>query len=125
MEQTTGLAPVQVPAWQVSSWVQALPSVQVAPSGLEGLEQMPVPGSQVPGSWHGSGVEQTTGLAPVQVPAWQVSSWVQALPSLQAVPLVTGEWRQPEVPPHTSVVHGLESTQRESPPSSMRLLQLL
>jgi hypothetical protein len=29
---------------------------------------------------------QTTGLEPVQVPFWQVSVWVQALPSLHAVP---------------------------------------
>jgi len=34
---------------------------------------------------------QTTGLAPVQVPLWQVSDWVHRLPSLQAVPLVFGE----------------------------------
>ena len=28
-----------------------------------------------------------TGFAPVHVPAWHVSVWVQALPSLHAVPL--------------------------------------
>jgi len=33
-------------------------------------------------------VVQTTGLLPVQTPLWQVSVCVQALPSLQALPLV-------------------------------------
>jgi len=68
-EQTTGFAPTQAPAWQVSLCVQALPSVQVVPSGLLGFEQVPFAGSQVPASWHWSSAEQTTGLAPVQTPA--------------------------------------------------------
>ena len=34
---------------------------------------------------------QTTLFPPVQVPDWHVSVWVQALLSLQAVPLVLGE----------------------------------
>ena len=85
--QTTGLAPVQVPATQVSVWVQALPSLQVVPSVAAGLEQAPEVGSQVPAAWHWSLAEQTTGLEPTQAPAWQVSVWVQALPSLHAVPL--------------------------------------
>jgi hypothetical protein len=29
--QVTGLPPVQTPLWQVSVWVQALPSLQVSP----------------------------------------------------------------------------------------------
>jgi len=85
--QTTGLAPVQVPATQVSVWVQALPSLQVVPSVAAGLEQAPEVGSQVPAAWHWSLAEHTTGLVPTQAPAWQVSVWVQALPSLHAVPL--------------------------------------
>src|SRR5207245_2531427 len=84
--QTTGFAPVQVPAWQVSVWVQALPSLQAAPSALAGVEQVPLAGSQMPATWHWSRALQTTGFAPVQVPAWQVSVWVQAFPSLQAAP---------------------------------------
>src|SRR2546429_441720 len=35
--QTTGFVPVHVPAWQVSVRVQALPSLQAAPSGFAGL----------------------------------------------------------------------------------------
>src|SRR5437867_2151308 len=86
--QTTGLAPTQLPFWQVSVCVQALPSLQAVPLVLVvGTEHTPVAGLQVPGSWHWSAV-QTTGLAPTQLPFWQMSVCVQALPSLQAVPLV-------------------------------------
>src|SRR2546425_1069206 len=84
--QGTGFAPVQVPAWQVSVWVQALPSLQAVPSALAGVEQVPVAGSQKPAAWPWSSALQLPGVAPVQVPAWQVSVWVQALPSVQAVP---------------------------------------
>ncbi|PTL82502.1 hypothetical protein DAT35_16960 [Vitiosangium sp. GDMCC 1.1324] len=83
----TGLLAVQVPAWQVSVRVQALPSLQEEPLGLAGLEQVPVAGLQVPTSWHWSEAAQVTGAAPVQVPPWQVSVRVQALPSLQEEPL--------------------------------------
>ena len=85
--QTMGLAPAHAPAWQVSVCVHALPSVQAVPSGASGFEQVPLAGLHVPASWHWSLAEQTTGLAPAHVPAWQVSVCVQALPSVQAVPL--------------------------------------
>src|SRR5206468_1418011 len=85
--QKTGFAPVQMPAWQVSVRVQALPSSQAAPLILTGCEQTPFAGSQTPATWHWSGAGQTTGFAPMQVPAWQVSVWVQASPSVQALPL--------------------------------------
>ena len=48
----TGFDPVQVPAWQVSVWVQALPSLQLAPFAAAGFEQVPVAGLQVPAVWH-------------------------------------------------------------------------
>src|SRR5262249_59742698 len=85
--QVSGFAHVQTPGWQVSDWVQALPSEQALPFVLSGLEQVPLAGSQTPASWHWSSAVQTTGFAPVQTPASQVSLCVQALPSLQAVPL--------------------------------------
>jgi hypothetical protein len=44
--------PLQTPAWQVSAVVHTEPSSQAVPSGLVGFEQWPVPGSQVPASWH-------------------------------------------------------------------------
>src|SRR4029077_21094391 len=84
--QTTGFAPTQAPASQVSLWVQASPSVQAVPFGFSGLEQVPLAGSQVPATWHWSRAVQTTGFAPTQAPASHVSVWVQASPSLQAVP---------------------------------------
>src|SRR5207249_6719656 len=85
--QTTGLLPVQTPLWQVSVCVQALPSLQVLPLVFAGFEHVPVVGEQVPAVWHWSKAVQTTGLLPVQTPLWQVSVWVQALPSLQVLPL--------------------------------------
>ena len=66
--------------------MQELPSLQLDPSGKLGLEQVPVLVSQVPAAWHWSLAVHVTGLDPVQAPAWQVSVWVQALPSLHAVP---------------------------------------
>jgi hypothetical protein len=71
----------------VSVCVHALPSLHALPSGLAGFEQVPVAGLQVPALWHWSCAVHTTGLLPVQVPVWQVSVRVQALPSLQALPL--------------------------------------
>src|SRR5438876_749096 len=85
--QTTGLAPVQVPDWQVSVCVHALPSLQAVSLAAFGFEWTPVEVSHVCATWHWSSAVQTTGLAPVQVPDWQVSVCVHALPSLQAVPL--------------------------------------
>src|SRR5437667_419154 len=88
--QTTGLMPVHTPLWQVSVWVQGLPSLHGAPSAFAGFEYAPLFRSQVPAMWHWSEAVQTTGLLPVHTPLSQVSVWVQASPSLQAVPLVFG-----------------------------------
>src|SRR5438093_191851 len=79
--------PTQMPASQASVRVQALPSLQPVPLGLAGLLQAPVAGSQVPAVWHWSAAVHTTGFAPTQAPAWQVSLCVHALASLQLVPL--------------------------------------
>src|SRR5207249_62666 len=84
--QTTGLAPVQLPPWQVSVGVQPSPSSHAVPLVAGGDEHAPVAGCQVPAVWHWSEAVQTTGLAPVQVPSWQVSVCVQGLASLQAAP---------------------------------------
>jgi hypothetical protein len=80
--------PVHRPsALHASPKVQALPSLQVVPMAATGLEQLPVAGLHVPATWHASSAAQVTGLPPVQEPDWHVSVCVQALPSLQAVPL--------------------------------------
>src|SRR5216110_1880620 len=84
--QTTGLAPVHTPLSQVSVRVQASPSLQAVPLVFGGVEHTPVLVLQVPASWHWSSAVQTIGLAPVQVPFWQVSVCVQGLASLQAAP---------------------------------------
>ena len=50
--QITGLAPEQVPAWQVSVCVQPFPSEHELPSALAGFEHAPVVVSHVPAEWH-------------------------------------------------------------------------
>ena len=47
-----GLDPVQTPLWHLSVWVQALPSLQLAPSVAGGFEHWPVLGLHVPATWH-------------------------------------------------------------------------
>src|SRR5207249_3635517 len=83
---TTGLAPTQAPASQVSVRVQALPSSHGAPLSLAGLLQPPEAGLQTPAVWHWSAAVHTTGLAPTQAPAAQVSVRVQASPSSHGAP---------------------------------------
>jgi hypothetical protein len=77
---------VHEPLWHVSVWVQAFPSLQDEPFALSGLLHTPVPGSQTPARWHWSSALQTTGLAPVHEPLWQVSLCVHASPSSQDEP---------------------------------------
>src|SRR3954462_7757631 len=84
--QTTGLAPEQAPAWQVSVWVHALLSSHVVPFALAGFVQTPVAGLHAPTSWHWSCATHVTALPPTQAPAWQLSVWVHALASLQVMP---------------------------------------
>src|SRR5439155_1705628 len=78
--------PVHTAVSQVSVRVQALASLQAVPSAFAGFEHVPLVGSQVPAMWHWSEAVQTTAFLPVHTPLSQVSVWVQALPSLQAVP---------------------------------------
>jgi hypothetical protein len=68
--------------------VQALPSEQAEPFFFAGSSHTPVEGLQVPAVWHWSLALHNTGLLPVQMPVWQVSALVQALPSLQRLPLL-------------------------------------
>jgi hypothetical protein len=92
---------LQAPLWQTSAPLQAFPSLQLVLSGTAGFEQAPVMGSQVPALWQASAAAQTTGEPPKQAPAWQLSSCVQALPSLQGLPLTeTGYVQAPVVGSH-------------------------
>src|SRR5258706_485477 len=89
---------LHTPARHVSPMLHALPSSQGVPSGCVGFEQAPDVGLHVPTSWHGSLAAHATGLVPAQMPARHVSVCVQALPSLQAVPLgLLGLEQVPEV----------------------------
>jgi len=92
--QTMGCVPTQAPARQVSLCVQALPSLQLVPSGFTGFEHVPVLGLQIPASWHWSEGAQVIELAPLQTPRLQVSPCVQALPSLHGVPAGWSGWVQ-------------------------------
>ncbi len=84
---TTGLPPTQIPPWQVSVCVHSLPSLQVEPLGFAGLEHLPLEVSQLPALWQSSLALHTVAFAPMQTPFWQESVLVQALPSVQPVPL--------------------------------------
>src|SRR5262249_32876035 len=105
--------PAQVPFWHESFTVQGLPSVHAVPLVAVGFEQ-PAAGSQVPAVWHPSEAVQTTAGPPVQVPFWQLSPLVQALPSSQDEPLTIGVLRQTAFPftrTHESNVQALLSSQ--------------
>ena len=81
---------MQVPAWQTSPIVQRFPSLQLGlPEKGAGIEQSPVAGLQVPPGRQASPGHATCEPA-LHAPDWQVSAWVQALPSSQAVPLLFG-----------------------------------
>jgi hypothetical protein len=43
---------MQLPFWQLSVCVHALPSLQLLPLGRGGLEHSPVAESQLPAAWH-------------------------------------------------------------------------
>ena len=80
-------------------------------------------GLQDPASWQASAPAHWTGLVPMQVPLWQVSSCVHALPSLQAVPAMAGTLTQvPVAASQVPVQHG--STEPPQPVVAPPALQL-
>src|SRR5439155_54734 len=84
---TTGLAPTQAPAGQVSVCVHADGKRVVEGMGVAGWLQGPVAGSQAPAVGRWSAAVHTTGFRRTQAPAWEWSFCVRALESLQRVPL--------------------------------------
>jgi len=78
--------PTQAPAWHESFEVAGFPSLQLVPSGALGFVHVPFELLQVPTVWHWSLAVQITEVPPVQIPPWQVSPCVQALPSSHVVP---------------------------------------
>src|SRR5437016_13951613 len=81
--QVTGLLPTQLPLWQVSVCVQALPSLHGVPLVAVGVEQLPVAGLHVPATWHWSRAVQVIGRPPCRVRLWQVAFCGTALPTLE------------------------------------------
>lgn len=78
----------------MSTCVQAFPSSHGVLSVFEGVEHTPFAGLHVPALWHWSSGLQTVEVPPVQVPAWQLSLLVHALPSLHVTPFVFGGFVQ-------------------------------
>jgi hypothetical protein len=76
---------MQVPLWQASFWVHALPSLQEVPLASAGFEHVPVDGLQVPATWHWSLATHVTATVPTHVPAWQAYASHMLLP-VHAVP---------------------------------------
>ena len=104
--------PLHKPLAQASALVQALLSVQDAPSLPAGLVQ-PVAGSQ-PSAVHGSPSLQVM-AEPLQAWATHVSPLVQALPSLHAVLASASLCLQPTLAVQLSIEHGLPSSQLSTP----------
>jgi hypothetical protein len=94
---------VHAPAWQVSTCVQAFPSLHAVPSGFgDGGLQSPETGSHVGALLQASPAPHKTGSLPWHTPAMQVSVCVHAVPSLQAVPSGRGGFEQrPVAESHT------------------------
>ena len=85
--------PTQTPLWQVSAWVQELPSLQVVPSVLGSGSQWLVLSLHTP-MLHWSAAPAQLRGAPPHVPSVHVSFTVQKSPSSQDVPLVFGGFEQ-------------------------------
>src|SRR5437773_2458170 len=77
------------------------PSSQGVPAAARAVPPPHLPGPCTLGSFLNesmqSGAPSPSASAPVHAPAWQVSMRVQALPSLQAVPLTAGGFEQAPV----------------------------
>jgi hypothetical protein len=99
---------------QASPTVQALPSEHDAPLGFAGFEQTPDAGLQAPAVWHESIAVQVTGFSPTHTPPEQLSSWVQAFPSSQALVLAANT--HPAAGLQVSVVQTLLSLQTTAGP---------
>jgi len=91
--QSGGVAAAQVPARQVSAPLQKLPSSHDVPSAAGAWLQPPA-ASQV-STVHGLWSSQSIGWDATQLPPWQLSLPLQALPSPHGVPSARGLVKQP------------------------------
>jgi hypothetical protein len=110
-----GVPALQVPDWQVSAPLHALLSEHDVPLATAVFTQ-PVAGLQE-SVVHGFPSLQFGAVPAVQLPDWQVSSPLQALPSEHEAPLATGVTWQPVTALHVSVVQGFESLQLSAVPA--------
>src|SRR5207249_1692803 len=113
--QLSGVPVVHVPARQVSAPLHALPSGQAVPS-TTGACWQPRSVSQA-SVVHGLLSLQSSGVLPPQTPPRQVSSLLQALPSLHEVPSAKATCWQPSSGRQMSLVHGLLSSQSRAVPT--------
>jgi hypothetical protein len=111
--QTMALPP-QTPPVHRSAVVQRRLSSQGVPSGLaEPPTHRPEVGLQVPAVVQAPAPEHWTGAPGTQMPAWQLSAWVQAFPSLQVAPSGDAGWVHTPLTT-TSRVQGLPSSGQTS-----------
>ena len=75
-----------MPLWQVSLWVQALPSLQATPAVAD-VNTQPMPGMHA-STVHAFPSTHGVGTPPLHTPPPHLSSSVQALPSSHAVVLL-------------------------------------
>jgi hypothetical protein len=113
--QSSAIPALQVPAWQVSAPLQALPSAHDVPFATAGYWQ-PDAGLQV-SLVHGLPSVQTSGVPAPHVPPWQVSAPLHAFPSPHDVPFDSGVYTHPPEALHESAVHGLLSVQVSGAPA--------
>src|SRR5258705_97903 len=83
--QMIGTVPLQTPPMQMSTVVQALPSLHGVLLGWRSVERRAGEECRSPGTSHHSSAEQMTGTVPLHTPPMQMSTVVQALPSLHGV----------------------------------------
>src|SRR4051812_33322681 len=76
---------LHVPVTQMAWALGLLGTMQGVPSAWAVYEQ-PLAARHTGPSWHGDAGAQKSAPLPVHTPAWQVSVWVQASWSSQAVP---------------------------------------
>ena len=112
-----GLAPTQAPAWQLSAEVHKLPSLQAVPFVLGVATQAPVAGLHAPRLQALFNAEQSTAVPDRHcLPALQVSTPLQGLPSSQSAAVSQAQFLESTVQPPScseqlSVVHAILSSQ--------------
>src|SRR5262245_32805153 len=100
---------LHVPAWQVSAPLQALPSLHEVPFGAARFRQPSTASHE--STVHGLVSAQLSDVPAAHTPAWQVSTPLHALPSVQELPSDRATLRHPASGSHESAVHGLLSLQ--------------